>query len=185
MNIAIDIDDTLTDSFSYFQSFVAEYFNVDIEYPKRENISYSNFPSMWKDRELAFCKKYYDSKAEDTPFKPYAAESVKKLKNNGHKIFIITARTKEFYTDPYKITTAELKKGGIIYDKLICTFDKAKVCAEEDIDLLIDDMPNNCDSAAQLGIKALMFESSANAKIKTPHTKVSNWANVLKIISEM
>ncbi len=30
MNIAINIDDTLTDSFDYFQPFVAEYFGVDL-----------------------------------------------------------------------------------------------------------------------------------------------------------
>ena len=31
MNIAIDIDDTLTDSFDYFLPFVAEYFGVTEE----------------------------------------------------------------------------------------------------------------------------------------------------------
>ena len=30
MNIAIDIDDTLTDSFDYFQPFVAEYFGAEL-----------------------------------------------------------------------------------------------------------------------------------------------------------
>lgn len=39
MNIAIDIDDTLTDSFSYFQPFVAEYFGADVTQLKRNNIS--------------------------------------------------------------------------------------------------------------------------------------------------
>ena len=29
MNIAIDIDDTLTESFDYFLPYVAEYFDVD------------------------------------------------------------------------------------------------------------------------------------------------------------
>ena len=31
MNIAIDIDDTLTESFDHFMPCVAEYFGVDIE----------------------------------------------------------------------------------------------------------------------------------------------------------
>ena len=31
MNIAIDIDDTLTESFDYFLPYVAEYFDVDEE----------------------------------------------------------------------------------------------------------------------------------------------------------
>lgn len=31
MNIAVDIDDTLTNSFEYFMPFVAEYFGADYE----------------------------------------------------------------------------------------------------------------------------------------------------------
>ena len=31
MNIAIDIDDTLTDSFNYFQQYVAEFFGVGLD----------------------------------------------------------------------------------------------------------------------------------------------------------
>lgn len=42
MNIAIDIDDTLTDSFDYFLPFVAEYFGADENELRNKNISYSN-----------------------------------------------------------------------------------------------------------------------------------------------
>lgn len=61
MNIAIDIDDTLTESFDYFQPYVAEYFNVDIEQLRRKNISYNNLPDEWKWDELTFCRSYFDS----------------------------------------------------------------------------------------------------------------------------
>ena len=80
MNIAIDIDDTLTESFEYFQPYVAEYFNADIDELRRKNISYSNLPDEWKAHEIDFCKTYYDRIVEDTPFKTNAAPSIKKLK---------------------------------------------------------------------------------------------------------
>ena len=48
MNIGIDIDDTLTNSFDFFQPYVAEYFNVGVDYLKENSISYSNFPDNWK-----------------------------------------------------------------------------------------------------------------------------------------
>lgn len=48
MNIANDIDDTLTESFDYFQPFVAEYFGPTLEDLKTRNISYSNLPEEWK-----------------------------------------------------------------------------------------------------------------------------------------
>ena len=48
MNIAIDIDDTLTESFSYFIPFVAEYFHISKEELQKDNISYNTFPDEWK-----------------------------------------------------------------------------------------------------------------------------------------
>ena len=41
MNIGIDIDDTLTNSFDYFQPYVAEYFNVGMDYLKENKVSYN------------------------------------------------------------------------------------------------------------------------------------------------
>ena len=41
MNIAIDIDDTLTESFDYFLPYVAEYFGADKEELRKQNIKYA------------------------------------------------------------------------------------------------------------------------------------------------
>ncbi len=184
MNIAIDIDDTLTNSFDYFQPFVAEFFNADSEELKEKNISYGNLPDEWKSRELEFCKKYYDRTAALTPFKPDAKSSVDALKNAGHRIIIITGRTNAFYQDPYKTTREELENGNIAYDRLICTLDKDKACKDERIDILIDDMPKNCLSAEKAGVKAILFTSKANRDIPTSLTRADNWKQVLKIIRE-
>lgn len=185
MNIAIDIDDTLTESYDYFQPYVAEYFNVDIEELRRKNISYSNLPDAWKPYEIDFCKTYYDRIVADTPFKFHAAIGVKKLKEMGHKIIIITGRTKEFYTDPYMTTVTELEKGDILYDKLICTLDKGSACIEEKIDVLIDDLPSNCDAASHLGIKTILFTSKANLDATTDHIRVLDWKSVVDIVSTL
>lgn len=52
MNIGIDIDDTITDTFDYLMPFIAEYFNADINYLKKNNISYCNLPEEWKRKKL-------------------------------------------------------------------------------------------------------------------------------------
>lgn len=104
MNIAIDIDDTLTNSFNYFIPFVAEYFNVSIEFCKKNNISYCTLPDKWKEKELEFCKTYFDNVVENTPFKQGAASIVQKLHRMGHKIIIITGRNNSMYTNPYLTT---------------------------------------------------------------------------------
>ena len=185
MNIAIDIDDTLTDSFAYFQPFVAEFFEADLETLKAQNISYSNLPPRWKPRELDFCKVYYDRVVPDTPFKPGAREAVAALKARGHRIVIITGRTTAFYTDPYATTEAELKKGGIAYDRLICTLDKDAACREENIALLIDDLETNCSRAAGTGARVLLFTSPANRDTPSQFRRVENWTEVLKAIEDI
>ena len=38
MNIAVDIDDTLTNSFDYFMPFIAEYLGVELSELKRRNV---------------------------------------------------------------------------------------------------------------------------------------------------
>ena len=55
-----DIDDTLTESFDYFLPYVAEYFDVDEETLRKQNISYSNLPKEWKKDEIGFCRAYYE-----------------------------------------------------------------------------------------------------------------------------
>lgn len=83
MNIAVDIDDTLTNSFEYFMPFVAEYFGSDYEELKRKNMSYNRLPEGWKDQEYAFGRKYYDSTVAATPFKADAAWGCRSLKRWG------------------------------------------------------------------------------------------------------
>lgn len=66
------------------------------------------------------------------------------MRELGHRIVIITACTEKLYTEPYKTTIEGLQKGGIVYDKLICTLEKAEACVAEHIDILIDDSIQNC-----------------------------------------
>lgn len=179
MNIAIDIDDTLTDSFDYFQPYVAEYFASDTETLRQRDISYSNLPEEWKRDELGFCRRYFDRVVPDTPFKPDAAASVRKLRSAGHRIVIITGRTDLLYTDPYATTEEELRRGGIEYDKLICTFDKGGACRAENISVIVDDMIANCDAAEAAGIPAIVFDSKANRDDETLHRRAADWNAVL------
>ena len=109
MKIGIDIDDTMTNSFDYLIPYIAEFFEVDIEYLKSHNISYSTLPKEMKTRELEFAKKYYDKVIPSTPFKTGVSDYIKKIKSLGHEIIIITARDKTLYTDEYRTTIKELK----------------------------------------------------------------------------
>lgn len=181
LNIAIDIDDTIMNTFDYLMPCVAEYFNIHIAYLKEKNISYCNWPEEWKKDEIPFAQKYYDKLIANTPIKPDAVEYLNKIKQLGHSIFIVTARSKQLYTDPYKTTTNQLQKNHVCYDKLICSFDKAKACIEEKIDLFIDDSPHNCIAVKNTGIPVLLFDSKHNQNV-TEFQRVCNWKEVYEYI---
>ena len=184
MKIGIDIDDTMTDTFDYLMTYIAEFFNIDIKYLKDKNISYSTFPKEMKERELEFARKYYDKVIPGTPFKPKVAEYIDKIRNLDHKIIVITARDKTLYTDEYKTTIEELKNNNIHYDKLICDFDKAKVCKNEKIDLFIDDSISNCNKVNELGIETILFNSKSNINTKTNLYRIDNWKDIYEKIKE-
>lgn len=183
MNIAIDIDDTIMDTLDHLMPYLAEYFNASLEDLKKQNISYLNLPDEWKPNILAFCKKYFDSVIPSTPIKPNAAECIRKIKELGHSIYVITARDTRLYTDPYKTTFEQLTANGVYFDKLICTYEKAQACAEENIDLLIDDSIANCDSVRAIGIPTLLFSSKANSHISTPLQRVHHWMEIYDLIN--
>ncbi len=94
---------------------------------------------------FSFIKEYINE-----PARKYANEVIHKLKNEGNEIYIITARSSDLsYTD---ITTDEmrnqvkewLKNNDICYDKLMFTpEDKVDVCINNNIDLMIEDKPEN------------------------------------------
>lgn len=185
MKIGIDIDDTMTNTFDYLIPYISEYFEVDIEYLKNNNISYSTLPKDMKKREFEFAKKYYDKVIPNTPFKKDVSKYIKKIKKLGNEIIIITARDKKLYTNEYKTTIKELSDNNIMYDKLICSFDKAKICKDEKIDLFIDDSITNCNEVKQLGIKTILFNSKSNINIQTNLCRVDSWRELYEVVSKL
>lgn len=185
MHIAIDIDDTLTNSFDYFIPYVAEFFGAEENDLRRRGISYSTLPPAWKKDEFAFGRAYFDRVVPATPFKPDAAWGVNALRAAEHRIVIITGRTTDFYTDPEKTTREELARGGILYDKLICTLDKSAACRAEKIDLLLDDLPANCAAAQGQGVAALLFSSKANQNASQGFRRVNDWHEAVTVIAQM
>ena len=69
MNIAIDIDDTITNTFEYLQPYTAEYCSHPLEELKEKVISYDNTPPEWGLVMNEFAKKYFDKLIPDTPVK--------------------------------------------------------------------------------------------------------------------
>lgn len=185
LNVAIDVDNTLTNTEEYLQPYLAEYFGVELSWIQAQGISSERMPEMWERRRIAFGRAYFDRVIPDTPFKPDAAWGVNALRACGHRIVIITARTPAIYTDPYATTAEELRRGGIVYDKLICATDKAAACRTERIDVLIDDHPDNCRAVAAAGIAVIQMAGWVFPDEGLPWPRVRNWAEAAEAVARL
>lgn len=100
MNIGIDIDDTMSNS---FEIMLADSQIYDIEEMKGtgdiKNLgsipTYDQIENMYKWEEEALKKfwyKHFERVLREATPKQYVAETIKKLKEEGNNIYIITAR---------------------------------------------------------------------------------------------
>ena len=175
MHIAIDIDDTLTDTFSYLLTYMSEYFGWNEEEIRKTATCYKMLPTDWWEHEEEFAKKYYNQIIPDTPMKKDAVYYVNRLHEEGHKITILTARTTRFYTDPYQTCKMGLDKHGLCYDEIVCNGDKGAACKELGVDVLIDDWWVNLEAAQKVGAKTLLFGNSGGHEEDNLFERVYTW----------
>lgn len=112
---------------------------------------------------------------------------IKKLRQDGHKIYIITGRDNGEYSNPFEMTLNWLKKYNIEYDEIFFTNnlsddEKAKVCLKNNVKIMIDDSKNNSYAVAKAGITALLMDTEYNRNAKDL-IRVHNWQEIYEYIS--
>ncbi len=194
MRIGIDIDNTITEVQEELNKAAYEYAiklgkNIDNEENNLEDIK--NNGDLYKKKfefnyeELKyFLKNIQEEITNNAKPRVDSVEIIKKLREDGHKIFIITARDSEFHDDPYLLSKKWLDKNNIEYDKLIVNArEKGIVCKNENIDVFIDDQLNNCLDVSKEGIKVIRIsnENSNNKNI----VDLSSWSKIYEVIGEL
>ncbi len=182
MNIGIDIDDTITETSEYLMPYVSQYFSIDIEFLRKNNIYYNNLPKEYKSKEIEFGMSTFGKVLLNVDLKYKAKEIINKLKDDGNNIIIVTARDNTIYENPFDFTSKQLKKLGIKYDKLFCTFDKKQICIDEKIDLFIDDSIDNLIKIKEVVKKVLLFNSKTNIVQNSDFHRVNSWDEIYKYI---
>ena len=188
MRIGIDVDNVLS---NFNEVLLNDYINHDRELRNNgiiKNNAYIRDMFDWsKDEE----QQYYNDNIERLvnmlePIKN-CSKYIKKLRDNGHYICIISGRNNGEYSDPYNMTVKWLKKYDIPYDKIILTNaynyrEKADICKENNIDIMIDDSVNVCVKCAENNIKSLLFNTEYN-KNETRYDRVNNWEEIFNYIN--
>lgn len=193
MRIGIDIDGVLTD----IEQFIIDY---GLKFCHENNLSY-RIKSNEYDEAKALCiseenvdkfwNKYMKYYAKEYRARDFASEVIKKLKEYGHEIYIVTARneyglTGDDYGKMKKIVKEWLKKNNIYYDKIVHTEEtKLPYCVGNYIDIMIEDKPENIKQVATK-IPVLCYNCSYNADIKGKNiTRVYSWYDIYYKIKQM
>ena len=191
MKIGIDIDNVIS---NFNDELLKEYLKHDKELRntgiinKDVFIRYGMFD--WTEKEET---EFYKNSIERIAIKlkpiHRATETIKKLKEDGNEIIIISGRNNGEYNNPYNLTEEWLAKYNIVYDKLILTNaynkeEKANVCKENNIDIMIEDSTQTAVNIEKVGTKVLFMNTRYN-KNNENFEKVSNWKEIYSKISKL
>ena len=194
MNIGIDIDDTISNTYEYLfpyaQKYTIEELNKEIKDVNRNAITHmyiSTFHNWTKEQQKEFFIKYYEKIIKQVKPKLYAVDIINKLKEEGHKIYLITAR---FQMDNFDVESASknwLKDNNIQYDEFIMNAqDKVIVAKQNNIDIFIDDAIKNCENMAEAGIKTFIMDSIINLNYQNDKlTRIYSWPHLYQEISNL
>ena len=194
MNIGIDIDDTISETFEtlipYAQKYTIEELgrdaNVDLN-QKFLNHNYLEKIFNWnKEESINFWIKYYEEILKQLNIKKFASNVIKKFKENDNKIYLITARWAREDNNVEIITKKWLKEKNIVYDKLFLSAeDKVTLVENNKIDVFIDDSYQNCkDVSERTNAKVYIMNSRVNENFKIPNVKrVYSWCELDYLIN--
>lgn len=196
MRIGIDIDGVLTNIEQFVIDYISKYcVENNIEY----NISNSQYDyyktfNISKEQEMDFWNQSLESYAISEKARPFAAEVIEKLKQDGHEIYIITARWLTNREDDIgnkmrEIVKNWLHENKIPYDELI--FSKAEKerkseeIIENKIDLMIEDNPNNISELSNI-IPVICYNAEYNEDCKGDEiTRCYSWYDIYAKIKKM
>ena len=193
MNIGIDIDDTISETYEVLLPYSQKYSIEDLKKRPCVNLKekskdhfYIKSINGWSHEECEkFWEKYYPEMMEKVNIKAFAAETINELREEGQKIFLISARWNMENFDNKEVTLRWLKNNDLTFDELILdTPDKLQFVKENNIDLFIDDSFKNCSNIANnTSTKVFLMNSKANEGFEDEKVKrVYSWPEIKYLI---
>ena len=159
MRLAIDIDSTLHPYWDQLAEIAQRRFGVALPYDRQFTWEIDQL-----DREqLKAIVDETHSPEHVLRAEPYpgAVETIRRWHDEGHFIHITSHRA----IDAHAHTAEWLDAIGLPHDELYCSDDKITRCVELEIDVLIDDSPENLRKAVEAGITAATLEHPWNKDV--------------------
>lgn len=185
MRIGIDIDDVITNTSNVIKEYIRKQKNS--EKLKEHMVEIMKGVSANPD-VVQFGLENYIKIFQEVKVKENAKQVIQRLLEKGNEIYLITARGEdlEFFKGSEKVTINFLKDNDINYTKIIFNaINKAQLCKNNYIDLMIDDSIAHCEDVKNVGIKSIVFTSEVNKKIDTTVERINDWLQLEKRIEDM
>ena len=192
MKIGIDIDGVLTDEQRYVLDYGSAYF-------AQNNIQYKIHDDIYDSEEIfevsedaydAFWKEHIFDYSENINIRPFASNIIKRLVEENNEIYIITSRSYTTYENENKLKMQRvvkewLKRNKIKYNDIIFSREKDKICKELNIDVMIEDKPENVDKISK-DIPVICFNEGYNKKCTGDNVyRAYSWYDVYNKVKEI
>lgn len=206
MNIGVDIDGVLTNIAEFTLKQGTKYCEENHTGKLINPNSYDSEKVFGWDAktDLDFWTKNIFLYAETNPPIPKAAETIQRLKQEGHMIYIITARwlantglfesakldrPQENTENAEKMRTTVKKwlaNNNICYDQIIFSGeDKSSHIVSKQIEVMIEDSPSNLQSLSKL-TKMICYDWPYNQEINHPDIfRCHNWDEIYQTIQKL
>lgn len=182
MRIGIDIDNVITETYQSIKNYIDDY---------DKNGELSNYMEdiMRGDMTNPTIKKFLDENCIsifiNAKVKENADIVMRRLLDNGHEIFIITTRGEIRFKGSEQLSLDYFKDNNIPYTKILYnSFDKAQVCKDNHIDIMVDDSAKYCVEIAKQNINSILFTSEVNKSIDVPIPRVNSWLELENKLNE-
>lgn len=190
MNIGLDIDNVITD---FNKGMMKEYLiedknkrNRGIINPKSAHLTNGMFD--WSAEEVEnFHIENMERIAKDLYPRLNCKKYMDKLLSDGHKLYLVSNRQYPHYKNAEKTTIDWLKKHNINYTKLILSKrpDKTAECKKYNIDIMIDDRPDQCKLMRANGINVMLMFTKYNKAEKEDLPFATSWKNLYEEITKL
>lgn len=196
MRIGIDIDGVLTDverwQLDYGSKFYYERYQKEIV--DFEGYDTNQIFNVDDKLDEEFWREYFKEYSLNVEARKFANEVIDKLKQEGHQIYIITARG-SFLSHSADVMSIEenqqivlnwLKNNHINYDKIIFSpEDKLDICKENNIDLMIEDKVDNINKISKI-IPVICFHAGYNKDCKNSNIiRCYSWYDIYSKINKL
>lgn len=182
MRIGVDLDGVLND--------IAEWhFACGSKFCLEQNINRGFNPKgyymeeqfhLTGEENLEFWRQYIFDLLIAMPSRPYASEVIHRLRKDGHKIIILSARDNQYLTNQYNAmmdyyVKSWLNKYNIEYDELVINeSNKRDKCLSIGLDLMIEDKASNVNAISKI-IPVMVFDA--------PYNQGCTGKNVIRVYS--